>query len=486
MRTELKSGVSDGRQEVHDGVRQCFLSYALRIDKHRKHRAGYLNELIRRYRFYVEPGASVLEVGVGTGDLLASLHPARGVGVDICPEMLVVARASHPELELYDAPDETVIPVHGRFDYIILSDLTVHVYDILNLLKNLQKFCHPRTRLIFNFHSRLWQPILHALTALGFHHRQYRTNWVTAEDLTNLLELAGYEVVRREKSTLLPAKLPPLTTLLNKYLFRLPVIQQFCLVNWIVARPKVPLAGIHELSVSIICPCRNEAGNVEDIVARVPSMGCKTEVIFVEGGSRDETWETICGEVARRTRRDLELKAFKQGGKGKADAVRLGCSKSTGDIVMILDADLTVPPEHLPACLQVLTEGKGEFINCSRLMYPMSDQAMGFMNLIANKTFALLFSYLLGQPIKDTLCGTKVLTRYDCERIAKGRRYFGEFDPFGDFDLLFGASKLNLRIVEFPIRYRERVYGETNIKRGRDGWRLIRMSWLGLKRLKFI
>src|SRR5262245_957784 len=271
MRTKAKP--CESLQDTHSRVRRCFESYALQIAKRRKLRAGYFRELIRRYRFYVEAGASVLEIGVGSGDLLAALHPSRAVGIDICPEMLDIARSSHPELELYAATAHDMGRVQGRFDYIVLSDLTMYVYDILALLKDLHKLCQPRTRLIFNFHSRLWQPVLYVLAALGLHHRHYRTNWVTTEDLTNFLELAGYEVVKKDKSTLLPANLPLISTLANNYLFRLPAIRQLCLVNWIVARPKVPLAPVSELSVSVICPCRNEAGNVRNIMQRLPTLG---------------------------------------------------------------------------------------------------------------------------------------------------------------------------------------------------------------------
>jgi hypothetical protein len=376
--------------------------------------------------------------------------------------------------------------VQGRFDYIILSDLTVHVYDLLAFFKSLHPLCHPHTRLIFNFHSRLWQPVFVALAAVGLHHKHHLTNWVTKEDLTNLLRLAGYEVIHQDSSTLLPARIPLLSRIANRYLFRLPLVHQLCLINWIVARPNLPIAATHDLSVSVVCPCRNEAGNIRSIVDRLPAMGRFTELIFVEGGSTDNTWDVISEEVASPRRRDLRMAALRQSGTGKADAVRLGFSKATGDVLMILDADLTVPPEDLPSFFDLLSRREAEFVNGSRLVYPMNDRAMRFLNVLANKAFALAFSYVLGQPIKDTLCGTKVLMHKDYERIAAGRDYFGDFDPFGDFDLLFGASKLNLKIVELPIRYRERTFGETNIRRFRDGMILARMTWFGLRRFKFI
>jgi glycosyltransferase involved in cell wall biosynthesis len=234
----------------------------------------------------------------------------------------------------------------------------------------------------------------------------------------------------------------------------------------------------------VVIPARNEAGNIAAAFARVPEMGQGTEMIFVEGHSRDDTYQRIESGIAQNPARRAML--LRQSGKGKGDAVRLGFERATGDVLMILDADLTVPPEALPRFLEVLEEGKGEFVNGVRLVYPMEDQAMRFFNLLGNKFFSLAFSWLLGQPVKDTLCGTKVLRKVDYERIAANRSYFGDFDPFGDFDLLFGAAKLGLKIVDLPVRYGSRAYGETNIQRWRHGMLLLRMVAVAARRLKFI
>ena len=116
----------------------------------------------------------------------------------------------------------------------------------------------------------------------------------------------------------------------------------------------------------------------------------------------------------------------------------------------------------------------------------MEEKAMRFLNLLGNKFFSLMFSWLLDQRFKDTLCGTKVLFKSDYEQLKKGRKFFGEFDPFGDFDLIFGASKLNLKLVEIPIRYKERTYGMTNIRRFRHGLLLFKMCFFAFKKIKFI
>ena len=216
----------------------------------------------------------------------------------------------------------------------------------------------------------------------------------------------------------------------------------------------------------------------------MPEMGGGTELIFVEGHSRDGTILQAIRDISARSGRPCGV--YEQTGVGKGDAVRLGFAKSRGDVLMILDADLTVTPEDLPRFYDALTSGVGEFINGVRLVYPMEHRAMRFFNLLGNKFFSALFSWLLGQPIKDTLCGTKVLWKKDYEMIAAGRETVGDYDPLVDFDLLFGAAALNLKIAEMPIRYRERTYGTTNIRRWSDGWLLLRMAAVAARRLKWV
>jgi SAM-dependent methyltransferase len=448
-------------------------------------RHGYFYEEDWRYmRFLVPAGKRVLELGSGTGEMLARLSPGEGVGVDFSPAMTEAARAKHPQMRFITADVEklaqSATPA-GPFDVIVMADTVGSLDDCLETFRSLHRFCKPETRLVVTYYSRLWEPLFRLGGALRLKQASLPQNWLSTRDIANLLQLADFEVIKREWRVLVPYRLLGLGRLVNRYIATLPVIRKLCLRNYIVARPR-PKPAAEPLSVSIIVPCRNERGNIEPAVLRTPRFGRSIETIFVEGGSSDGTWDEIQRVIAAHPGKDI--KAIKQTGKGKGDAVRAGFAAATGDVLMILDADLTMPPEDLPKYCDALAEGKGEFVNGSRLVYPMEKQAMRFLNLLANHFFSALFSYLLNQRYTDTLCGTKALLRRDYEEIARNRGYFGEFDPFGDYDLIFGASKLNLRTAEIPIRYAAREYGETQISRFRHGWLLLRMVFFAFRKLK--
>src|SRR3954464_12965838 len=449
---------------------------------------AYHRRLERVYRFLVPPGSRVLEIGCGEGDLLAALQPAVGVGVDLSGEMVQQAAERHPHLRFFQADAHELEDLDGTsqgeaFDFIILSDLLNDAWDVQRLLRRIVPLTGRRTRVIVNFYSRLWELPLALAQRLGLARRVLYQNWLTMADVRNLLRLAGFQTIRHWPEVLLPLPIPLLAGLCNRFLVRFWPFRHLALANFLVARP-APRPLPEEPVVSVIVPARNEEGNIPNIFARTPEMGAGTELVFVEGHSKDGTWEAIQREIAAHPER--RARAFQQPGKGKGDAVRLGFAEASGDVLMILDADLTVPPEYLPRFYDALVSGKGEFINGVRLVYPMEDRAMRPINFLGNKFFSLTFSWLLGQPIKDTLCGTKVLWRSDYERIAANRAYFGDFDPFGDFDLLFGAAKLNLKIVEIPIHYRARTYGKTNISRFRHGLLLLRMAWYAMWKIKFV
>ena len=444
---------------------------------------AYQRRLAEIYKFFVPAGSRVLEIGCARGDLLAALRPSRGVGIDFSAEMIKRARERHPDLYFVqmDAHD---FELNESFDFIVLSDLVNDVWDAQQIFEQIRRLATPQTRVILNLYNRLWELPLSAARRLGLARPNLNQNWFTVEDIAGLLELEDFEVIRHRAEILIPLPLPPLSTLSDRYLAKLWPFSLAALTHFVVARPTRFVPAETKPSVSVVVAARNEAGNIPAIFERVPELGRSTELVFVEGGSSDDTFKVIERTIAQNPNRRCQL--LKQTGKGKGDAVRLGFQQATGDVLIILDADLTVPPEELPRFVAALTSGKTDFANGSRLVYPMEQDAMRFFNLLGNKWFSLAFSWLLGQPIKDTLCGTKVLWRADYEAIAANRSYFGDFDPFGDFDLLFGASKLSMKIVDVPVRYRDRIYGETNIDRWRHGWLLLRMVMFAARRIKFI
>jgi ubiquinone/menaquinone biosynthesis C-methylase UbiE len=476
-----ENNASDPTENKHREARQAHWdAVACKRDSWQGMGFWYHRRIEEIYRFLISPGRRVLEIGSGTGDILAAVQPGQGVGIDFSAEQVTRARARHPEIKFIQADAHDLSAVKGRFDAIILADLINELWDVQQVLEQLRPLCTPRTRVIINFYSRLWELPLHITQVLKLATPTLAQNWLTPRDMTNMLNLAGFETIRTWQEVLWPL---PLGGFFNKFLARFWPINEFALANFLIARPQ-PQKVEKVPTVSVIVPARNEAGNIQAIFERVPKMGRETELVFVEGHSQDDTYATIERELAAHLATPGML--LRQTGVGKADAVRLGFEHANGDVLMILDADLTVPPEDLPRFYEALVSSKGEFINGVRLVYPMEEQAMRSLNFLGNKFFSMAFSWLLGQPIKDTLCGTKVFWKKDYETIAANRSYFGDFDPFGDFDLIFGAAKQNLKIVDLPIRYRERTYGSTNISRWKHGLLLMRMVAFAARRIKFV
>ncbi len=437
----------------------------------------------RYLRFLIPAGSSVLEIGCGTGELLAALEPGRGVGVDISPAMVEQARRNFPTLD-FRVDDMENLRISEKFDYVLVVDTIGHVDDIQLAFSQLAKVCRPETRVVVVYYNYLWAPALKLAELTGLRMRQSLQHWLPLDVIENLLYLNDFDVVRKGYKVLLPFYIPLLSTFCNRFLANMPLFWKLSLNEVLVAKPMAPRKEPREVSCSIVIPCRNEEGNIENAIRRTPDMGTATEIIFVEGHSDDGTLAE-CYRV-QEAYPDRDITVLVQDGKGKGDAVRKGFAAAKHDVLMILDADLTVPPEDLPKFFDAVATGKGEFINGTRLVYRMEKQAMRFLNILGNKFFSRAFTYLFEQRIRDTLCGTKVLWKKDYDRIIAGRSYFGDFDPFGDFDLLFGAVRLNLKIVEIPIRYRERSYGTTQISRFRHGLLLLKMVFFALGKIKFI
>jgi SAM-dependent methyltransferase len=452
-----------------------------------RERNAYFHREDERYlRFLIPPGARVLDIGCGIGDTLASLQPSYGVGIDFSGAQLAIARQRHPDLHFIEGDAEhpaTLVTAGGPFDFILVLDTIGSLDDCQAFIERLHPLCTRQTRLVIGYFSHLWYPALKLAEALGLRMPQPDQNVLSPEDLRNLAALANFDPVKSEQRLLLPLWLFGMGRFVNRFLSVLPGLRALSLRHYLVAR-SLPCASSEVSSVTVVVPARNERGNIEPAVQRIADFCGDIEIIFIEGHSRDGTFEEM--ERVKAAFPNKDIRVMRQPGKGKADAVFTAFDVARGDLLMILDADLTMPPEQLPKFFEALASGKGEFVNGSRLVYPLDEGAMRFLNLIANKAFSYLFSWLLNQRYTDTLCGTKVLRRTDYLRLKAGKAYFGDFDPFGDFDLIFGASKLNLKSVDLPIRYAARTYGETQISRFRHGWMLLKMVVFAFFKIKAI
>ena len=444
--------------------------------------AYYYAQLHHLFKLHIPPGTTVLEIGCGLGDLLADLKPARGVGIESRPRDAQLAALRFQDLEII-CDEYSTFRLDETFDYVIVSNALTEMNDIQAMFERVRAVCRPDTRVIVAYFNALWEPILKLAAMIGQRQKVPDANWLSSADVINLLELADFELIRKSSEILFPKHVPLVSSFLNRFLCRLWPITHLPLVMSFVARPRTAPPAGNNLTCSVIVPTHNERGNIAGAIKRTPQMGGGTEIIFVDGNSSDGTANEIERQIARHP--DRQIRLIHQGdGRGKGDAVRKGFAAATGEVLMILDADLTVPPEDLPKFFNAIASGHGEFINGTRLVYPLENRAMRFLNKGANKFFSLMFSWLLDQRFRDTLCGTKVLLRSNYQRIAEERSYFGDFDPFGDFDLIFGAARANLKIQEIPVRYAARTYGETSISRFRDGWLLLKMTWVAFRKLK--
>jgi SAM-dependent methyltransferase len=454
------------------------------LEKWRRRNRSYYRELQRLFRLHVPPGRRVLHVGCGLGDLLAAVEPRRGLGIDLSPSIISKARERHaaPGVEFRELDPES-FELDERFDVVLIDSALADMGDIQACLECVRRVCEPHTRLVMSYYSALWGPLLRLGSRIGLRRKTGEQNWLGPEDFQNLLTLAGFDQVCRAAETLLPVRIPMLSWLCNRLLAKVWPLRYLCLTQMVIARPMMPPADASRLTCTVVIPTRNERGNIAGAIARLPQLGAQTEVIFVDGHSTDGTPAEVERVIAANPERMIRL-MHQSGRTGKGQAVRQGFEAARGDVLMILDADLTVPPEDLPRFLRPLADGTAEFINGTRLVYPMEREAMRFLNRLGNRFFSLLLSWILGQRLRDTLCGTKALLRSSYGTIAANRHTFGDFDPFGDFDLIFGAAKANLKFLEVPVRYRARSYGETNISRFSHGWLLLRMSWIAFRRLK--
>ena len=452
----------------------------------RKRHAYYWNDITRYCNYFSHSTISVLEIGCGTGESIHEIKGRRKVGIDYSEKMIEIARSRFSDVEFHVMAAENIV-IEEKFDLIILSNLVGFLDDVQLVFSQLKKVSHPRTKIIITYYNFLWEPLVKFAEITGIKRKTPNQNWLLKHDIKNLLALSGFEVYRKANRMMFPFYIPLLSSFLNRFLVQLPLFRLLALNSFTFAKPISQKNEIQDRSstVSIVIPARNEAGTIESAIHRIPSFGKSQELIFVEGNSSDNTWEVL-NAMKDKYAGTHNIKIVQQPGEGKNDAVKAGFSLAANDVLMILDADLTMPPEELPKFYDAIVSGQGDFIIGSRLVYEMESGAMRLLNLLGNKFFSLVFSWMLEQPIKDTLCGTKVIFKSDYEKLVSNRKFFGDFDPFGDFDLIFGAYKLNLHMVEIPIRYKERIYGSTNISRFKNGLVLVKMCFFAARKIKFI
>jgi hypothetical protein len=441
----------------------------------------YFRQVCQLLRTIIPAGKRVLQVGCLTPDYLDAVAPSRGLGIDVSPKLVGAAAERFPHLQFrvhenYEIGDEEI------FDYVLVMDINDQV-DPIATLKALRPAMNERTRIIVHHYNHFWEPIIRAAERTGMKFPLPQQNWLSPGDIRNIFTHCDWEWLQIRRAVLAPKYVPLLSWLANSFLSRLPVIQHFNMINLTIARPLKPRPASGDYSVSIVIPCRNEVGNVTAAVERIPDMGRHTEIVFCDDKSTDGTADKIRYLQKAHAHRDIKL--YEGPGICKAFNVWTGFDRAEGDILMILDADLTTMPEELSYFYDAIASGKAEFINGTRFVFPMQGAAMKPFNIIGNRVFSAIFSFLLGQPITDTLCGTKVLMRRDWPAIRALSGTWGTDDRWGDYDLLFGAAKLNLRILDLPVHYQERFSGETKMTgRLRNGLIMLRMCWAAFRKFK--
>lgn len=464
-------------------VRESYEKIAPVREKWIKKNRYFYNKLSSFLKFIIEPGKRVLLFRSELGQILENVEPSTGVGVEVCQKMVAMAKEKRPRFR-FECADPESYSDPEKYDYVIFYSLG-DIIDIEKAFLNARNFSTPSTRLIVINYNYLWRPLNVLAEKIGWKVPQPTQNWLNIPVIENMLHLAGYEVIKQYHQILLPVGVPLVSWFMNSVVARLPVIKNLCFIQILVAGEMTKKPGGKDCTVSVIIPCKNELGNVEGAVERIPAMGAGVEIIFCDDKSTDGTADEVRRMIKKYPEKNIRL--VNGPGICKAKNVWTGFEAATGDILMILDADLTVIPEELPYFYDAIAEGRGEFINGSRMIYPMQKEAMRALNIIGNKFFGLSFSYLLGQRLTDTLCGTKVLWRRDWPRIKGLLGSWGIEDRWGDYELIFGAAKLHLKIVEVPVHYLERVYGETKMtKRLTNGLVMLRMCVAALKKFKFV
>ena len=447
------------------------------------------NEDLRVIKEIIPIDSNVLEIGCGNGNLIGNLDVRQSIGIDISDKLIDSAMNKFSRVKFFCSDiisfrKKFISPT--KFDFIIISDTIGYFNDIQKTLESIHDFCKPETRIVISYFSPIWQPILSLAEKIGLKMPDLNPPLFASSDLKNFVEVSGYQTIKLEKKIILPLKLFGIERIVNRFIANLPIINHLCLRQYLICRSLKVIKKNQFKSASIIIPCRNEFGNIRAGLKRIESFCKKMEVIFVEGNSSDDTWNEIKKVMKEDEfkKKNFIIRALKQEGSGKKNAVFKGFDNAKYEVLMILDGDLTVKPEELSKFWDKISSGEAEFINGTRLIYPMEDNAMRFLNYIANKIFSYLFSWILGQRYTDTLCGTKIISKKNYLRAKSFTKDLEKLDPFGDFFFIFSSLRLNLKMIEIPVRYKARKYGETQISRFRDGFKLIKMFFITFFKFK--
>jgi ubiquinone/menaquinone biosynthesis C-methylase UbiE len=456
-----------------DAVQEHFDEIAKNYDYWKKKNWYYYSTIKSFIRRVVPERSRVLEIGCGTGEILASLNPSYGVGIDISAQMVKLATQKFPQHSFIHSPIED-LKLEEKFDYIVMVDVVDHVYDVMDVFKSVYRFCKPTTRVILTTINPWWDPILMLMEKIGAKMPEGPHNFIEKGNLTKILDLMDFSLSYSGYLLLFPKHIPVLSFLANAIGTRLWGLNKMSSVQYMIIEPRPQNTTDLHLGCSVIIPCYNEGGNIQEAIKRVPKMGRETEIVVVNDGSKDDTAQQV--RALQNMYPNLKLVDYSPN-RGKGKAVQAGFEASTQEIVMILDADMTVPPEELPRFFSPLNKGLCQFVNGTRMVYPMQSESMRTANLFGNKIFGLIMSFLTQQSLTDTLCGTKALYRKDLKRIKWG------LDRWGDFDLLFGAAKMGSKIMEVPVHYMSRKAGQSKMKSFRHCLHLLRACLLGFREL---
>lgn len=463
------------RSKSETSLHDFFDQLAPQRDKWIAKNAYYYEELYCLHEWLVENNKRVLDIGCGTGNLLSRVKPKEGVGIDFSFEMVKIASQKFPEFN-FQVMDGQHLEFNRKFDYILMSNLVGYVDDVWQTFRSLRSVCHERSRIVITNYNYFWQPVMALAEKLGRKMPDRIQNWLPQEFIEHFLYLNGFTVVKKGKFLHLPLKLGGLAKILNRLFAQIPLLNSLALIEYLVAQP----VFLHEKtpthkSVTVIVPTHQEMGNVDTIVDLMPQIGDKTELIFVNLPGTDGTADKIKQRMKSYTGK-LKIKYLEQSAKtGKIGALRLGVKAASGEIILIYDADVTVPPQDLIKLYLALVEKKSDIINGTRLVYPTEKGAMRFINHLGNLIFARLFTWTLGQHFTDTLCGSKGFWKKDFLEFEKTKIPIDNLDRYGDFYLLMGAYRRNLKIAEVPVRYKTRRYGDTKLNRVLNGWQFLRI-----------